>query len=146
MENVQLKKLSAALLLALVCFVTAEAKDHLRTAHTKTSWKYSSPVYDRYFFLEPELRKLNIRPDDPVVSICDLSFNVSLYLMNQQGFTVGPRTPQKDIIKELKNPIYKYAILNNFNPSRFDPVMDSLNLGKKILEWNDLTIYQLPVN
>ena len=145
MENVQLKKLSAALLLALVCFVTAEAKDHLRTAHTKTSWKYSSPVYDRYFFLEPELRKLNIRPDDPVVSICDLSFNVSLYLMNQQGFTVGPRTPQKDIIKELKNPIYKYAILNNFNPSRFDSVMDSLNLGKKILEWNDLTIYQLPV-
>ena len=66
--------------------------------------------------------------------------------MNQRGFTIGPLTPQKDIIKELQNPVYKYAILNNFNPARFDGVMDSLNLGKKILEWNDLTVYTLHAN
>ena len=144
-ENVKpvLTHTTAVLLFTLTCFVTVEAKEHVMTAHYKTSWKYGSIVYDSYFFLEPELRKLNIHPDDPVVSIYDLSFNISLYLMNQRGFTIGPLTPQKDIIKELQNPVYKYAILNNFNPSRFDGVMDSLNLGKKMLEWNDLTVYKL---
>ena len=134
---------TSVLLFALTCFVTAEAKDHVLTAHDKASWKYGSRVYDSYFFFEPELRKLNIQPDDVVVSIYDLSFNISLYLMNQRGFSVGPMTPQKDIIKELQKPVYKYAILNNFNLSRFDGVMDSLNLGKKLLEWNDLAVYKL---
>ena len=100
-------------------------------------------VYDRYFFFEPELRKLNIQPEDKVVSIYDISFTISLYLMNQRGITMGPLTPNDTIIKELQNPLYKYAILNNFNPNRFDPVMDSLHLGKKMLEWNDLTVYKL---
>ncbi len=144
-QLIWVKRLSALLFLSLVCFVITEAKDHLTFVYAKSSWQYSPLVYDRYFFLEPELRKLNIQPEDPVISIFDLSFNVTLYLMNQRGFTVGPLTPQKEIIKELQNPLYKYAILNNFNPSRFDPVMDSLNLGKKILDWNDLTVYQLPI-
>lgn len=134
------------LLLGLTSFVTVEAKHHLREAHDKASWKYSPVVYDLYFYLEPELRKLNIQPGDPVLSLYDWSFNVSLYLMNQVGNTVGPKTPVKDILKELQKPVYKYAILNNFNPTRFDSVMDSLNLGKKILDWNDLTVYTLHAN
>ena len=143
LENTLVKKSASTLFFALVCFVTSEARDHVQTSHTKSSFKYSPMVYDRYFFFEPELRKLNIQPEDKVVSIYDISFTISLYLMNQRGITMGPLTPNDTIIKELQNPLYKYAILNNFNPNRFDPVMDSLHLGKKMLEWNDLTVYKL---
>jgi Dolichyl-phosphate-mannose-protein mannosyltransferase len=128
-------------------FSISDAKDHLRTAHKKTSWKYGSRTFDHYFYLEPELRRINIKPTDGVVSIFDQSFNVSLYLMNQKGITVGPLTPVDTIVNTIKKSGLPYAILNNFNPQRFDVVMDSLQLGKRILEWNELTVYKLnPTN
>jgi hypothetical protein len=141
-------QVSFFLALALITgFTIGDAKDHLRTAHNKESWKYGSKTFDLYFDFEPELRSLNIKRNDGVVSIYDQSYNISLYLMNQNGITVGPKTPQDTIVKIIRNSHLPYAILNNFNPERFDHVMDSLNLGKCIYRKNELSIYQLtPTN
>jgi hypothetical protein len=132
------------LLTAMVtAFTVSDAKEHLRTAYDKQSWKYGSRTFDLYFYAEPELRKLKIKPADGVISIFDQSFNISLYLMNQKGITIGPLTPTDTIVNIIKRSQLPYAILNNFNPQRFEPVMDSLQLGKRIYEWNDLTVYRL---
>lgn len=132
------------LFMAVITGLTiSDSKDHLRTAHNKSSWKYGSAVYDNYFNLEPQLRLLKIKKEDKVISLYDKSFNISLYLMNQKGITIGPGTPEMEIIHIISGSSFPYVILNNFDNTSFNSVMDSLNLGECILKEKELSIYKL---
>lgn len=50
-------------------------------------WEYGNAI-QRIENITPDLRKHNIKRDDIVLSIPDPSFNISLYFMDQKGFTI----------------------------------------------------------
>lgn len=64
-------------------------------------WEYSTAVKKIEDF-RPALRQHNIKREDKVVSIPDQSFDISLYFMDQKGFTIA-RHHFKDDSLVLKN-------------------------------------------
>ena len=81
-------------------------------------WDYSKK-FKAYETITPYIRELGIDRNDKVISMPDQSTNISLYLMNQKGYTVSDRE-NKTLNGQLEN----------FS-----------SLGAKYLIINDTTIY-----
>jgi len=65
--------------------------------------------------INPYLRKLGISRNDKVLSIPDPSFNISLYLMDQKGYTSGGSNSNGFLMERMLNNGLKYLIINNEN-------------------------------
>ncbi len=67
--------------------------------------------------ITPELRRLGIKRDDIVLSFPDPSFNITLYLMDQKGYTATSESLKTDsaFIQNYKNNGVKYLIINDIN-------------------------------
>jgi hypothetical protein len=93
--------------------------------------------------ITPYLRALGIQRNDFVVSIPDPSFNISLYLMDQKGFTETEETLTKDEKKlaTLRQQNVKYIILSDSNLIRL-PAFQKVNMRKIGVQQN-IVIYKL---
>jgi hypothetical protein len=93
--------------------------------------------------ITPYLRALGIQRNDFVVSIPDPSFNISLYLMDQKGFTETEETLTKDENKlaTLRQQNVKYIILSDSNLIRL-PAFQKVNMRKIGVQQN-IVIYKL---
>ena len=90
--------------------------------HYKLTSNYNNlhrQLYHGYVGLEEINRNLGIRPNDLVISIPDNSINISLYLMNQPGFT-------------------EYGFFNKKGSDRIDFFISK---GAKYLYISDSTVY-----
>lgn len=92
--------------------------------------------------ITPYLRSIGIQPDDKVISIPDPSVNITLYLMNQRGFT------DSGICDPVANSIYyfvisgaKYFIINDeryLNSECIRPF-----LGDKVGKYKNISIFKV---
>jgi hypothetical protein len=76
-------------------------------------WNYNNTIKP-FETIESYNRSLGITPDDPVISLPDQSICITLYLMNQKGWTeFGNHFYEKDDIAEKIRMGAKYLILND---------------------------------
>ncbi len=77
-------------------------------------WSYSNNI-QRVEQLTPELRKHGIQREDKVLSIPDVSYDVSLYLMDQKGFTLRDNISADSLIMDQYLPRIEYIVLSDTN-------------------------------
>ncbi len=105
--------------------------------------RYHNPHYisvnPDYFTVEPYLRSIGISRQDRVVSLPDLSPNITLYLMNQQGWTEfndinnhQERTMQSGV---------KYLIISDTNYLHWD--FCRKHLGDSVSKYKSIYIYKI---
>jgi Dolichyl-phosphate-mannose-protein mannosyltransferase len=105
-------------------------------------WDYDSKL-KKLETITPYLRSLGIMRDDIVMSFPDQSPNISLYLMDQRGYTdflFGSYAPE-DKLARIKSLSVKYIILNDANIAKeayFQPYLNA-----KIGTFGNVTIYDL---
>jgi hypothetical protein len=64
--------------------------------------------------IEPNFKEWNIKPDDKVISIPDLSINASLYYMNRKGYTdFGSDFSKAEIFRLRISQGAKYLVIND---------------------------------
>jgi hypothetical protein len=138
--NINRKKMSFMIIIVL-CF---------NTIHTADEKNFSDWFHYNYAntlkpleSITPYLRALGIQRNDFVVSIPDPSFNISLYLMDQKGFTETEETLTKDENKlaTLRQQNVKYIILSDSNLIRL-PAFQKVNMRKIGVQQN-IVIYKL---
>lgn len=115
-------------------------------------WNYKQKKYSQTLqaleTITPYLRDLGIARNDLVISIPDVSINITLFLMDQKGFsgygyaeTKGKTNERMEAFKKLGA---KYLIVNDpsaVNSEEFQPYLE-----KKIGEYKNVQIYELNVN
>jgi len=110
-------------------------------------WKWYHWDYDAHTksfeTITPYLRNIGIARDDKVVSIPDKSPDISLYLMDQKGYTeFGSNESQDtDRIREFIHLGAKYLIVSS--PSYLDYTWLKPYLKNKIGTYQNITIYNL---
>jgi hypothetical protein len=93
--------------------------------------------------ITPYLRSIGIKRDDKVISVPDPSFNITLYLMDQKGFTETEKSLNNDSLR-VKNDIdfgAKYIIINDTSILRKTNLKNSLN--ECIGQYKNIFIYNL---
>jgi len=97
---------------------------------------------DEYAEINPKLRKLGITRTDTVISIPDVSFNISLYLMDVKGYTnMGQdNTDSAEIAANIKNGA-DYLVIGD--TSYHQKAYLNSYLEKKVLSHDNLTVYDL---
>ncbi|MFW5803874.1 MAG: glycosyltransferase family 39 protein [bacterium] len=92
--------------------------------------------------ITPYLRSLGIKKEDKVISIRDDSFNISLYLMNQKGFTsYGNDYSQSGTIENKIKLGAKYLLINDQN--LLSETYLKPYLGKNIGNFENIQIFKL---
>lgn len=81
-------------------------------------WSYGNNI-KRLEEITPHLRKAGIKREDFVLSIPDQSFDISLYLMDQKGYTISPDHLEHDTtVMDRFIPRVKYIILSDTSLKR----------------------------
>ena len=105
---------------------------------------YAIKTYNhKYGEITPYLRSLGIERTDKVYCTFDPSINISLYLMDQKGYTDFYRKGQsfsKNYFTFLEKGL-KYVIIGNYETLDVEP--EELGL-QKIGEYNSVGIYSVP--
>ncbi len=113
----------------------------------KKDWDYYHSHYKTHFKalneLEPVFKEIGIKKSDTVVSLPDNSINISLYLMDRNGFTGYGYNSIPDSIKleYFRSRGAKYLILNDTNFSSTSWINQLSD--KKIRTYKNVNIYDL---
>jgi hypothetical protein len=103
---------------------------------------YNKTHFKAYETIEPYNRSLGIKRTDLVISIPDQSINVTLYLMDQKGFTdYGYGPPGEEKIKRFIQMGAKYLFINDkelYNKDYIKPFIKN-----KIGKYQNVDIYDL---
>jgi hypothetical protein len=93
--------------------------------------------------ITPYLRALGIQRNDFVVSIPDPSFNISLYLMDQKGFTETEQSllQNENKLADYKSNNAKYIILSDSSMTNL-PAFSKIEI-QKIGIYQNITIYKI---
>ena len=138
-SNVFFRILFIALLIHNIDF----ARRRLEGRYGTNGWqnenyiKYIQPFEN----ISPYLRSIGIKKDDRVISLSDNSINISLYFMNQKGWTNYGIDGDSAKIKEKINMGAKYLFIYNkqvYEDQRINPFIKN-----KIGEYNNIDIYAL---
>lgn len=98
--------------------------------------------YEALDEIPPYLRSIGIHRDDKVISLPDPSWNVSLYLMDQKGWTaIGGKGKGKDRIEYFKSKGAKYLII--FDPKVYQDEYISDYIQHKVGKYKNVDIYSL---
>lgn len=89
--------------------------------------------------ITPYLRSLNIDRDDKVLFMKDGSFNISLYLMDQKGYTADDYFAD-EVIKDRISKV-KYLLLNDTTLLQRNYIQTAIN--KQIGEYQNILIFSL---
>jgi len=130
-------------------FLKADTVFNALTEEDFKFWNYKQTKYSQTLealdSITPYLRELGIKRNDLVVSIPDVSINITLFLMDQKGFTGYGYSETKGKIGErmeaFKKIGAKYLIVNDssaVNSEEFKPY-----LSNKIGEYKNVQIYEL---
>jgi hypothetical protein len=70
-------------------------REHQQFRYTEDCWLFNWSKYKDYMDAEAYSRTLGIQPEDKIISICDDSYNIPLYLLNQRGWRLHPRREEE---------------------------------------------------
>lgn len=110
--------------------------------------KYDTWQYDLYHRglegLEPDLRKWGIQRNDLVLSLPDISPNITLQEMNQKGFTSCYLwgLSAQEMVEECINRGAKFLIINDHNYLKDHDL--SLYTHQKVGQYLNVSVYKLP--
>ncbi|HXP49204.1 MAG TPA: glycosyltransferase family 39 protein [Bacteroidia bacterium] len=93
--------------------------------------------------ITPYLRSLGIKREDKVVSLPDNSINISLYLMDQKGYTEYSMAPgeEKGALQKFADHGAKYLVISN--PDLIDSSWVKPFTGKKLGQYKNVSIFDL---
>ena len=91
--------------------------------------------------ISPYLRSIGINKNDRVISLSDVSINISLYLMNQKGWTNYGINMDTNKIKEKIDLGGKYLFIYNDDNLKDQRLKSFIN--NKIGEFKGIKIYAL---
>ena len=119
------------------------ARSRIADRYSKDQWMNENRTKYTYALetIAPYLRSIGINENDRVICLPDHSINISLYLMNQKGWT---SYNIQDNPKEMAKCIdygAKYLIV--YEKEGFDPLIFSQFIDKKIGQYKNTTIYNL---
>lgn len=119
-------------------FITVEEKNFSDWFH----YNYANTLQP-FETITPYLRSLGIKRTDKVISIPDPSFNITLYLMDQKGFTETEKSLNSDSLKVMNDIDLgaKYLILSDTSLLRKTNLKNSLK--NCIGQYKNVFIYNL---
>ncbi len=93
--------------------------------------------------ISPYLRSLGVEPNDKVISLPDVSFDITLYFMNQKGWSqAGAPSPlTEEWVTEKINRGAKYLIVNN--PEIYNDAALKKFTSRKLGVYKNIDIYDL---
>jgi len=105
-------------------------------------WQYDIKMR-AYETVSPYLRQIGIKREDVVISIVDNSPNISLYFMDQKGYTSLYQSKRsiKEQIELFSAKGAKYLIVNDAEIMEADNLKEYRN--NKIGEYENIVIYKL---
>ena len=92
--------------------------------------------------VEPYLNELGVTRDKKIISLSDVSYNITLVLMNRTGWNENTMRDEEDLKYMIRNGA-EYIILNNDMPLEEYPFLTKY-LNHQIGEYFNLKIYQIP--
>ncbi|MCF8367132.1 MAG: glycosyltransferase family 39 protein [Bacteroidales bacterium] len=103
------------LLLALLIHSVDFGRRRIEGRYDAGSWQNQDYVMEKSKFraLPDYLKSIGVKPDDKVISLPDPSVNVSLYLMNQKGWTNFNVKGQSQLLEEKIEMGAKYLIISD---------------------------------
>ena len=119
------------------------AKRRLEDRYNAESWQNENYVVNIQQFEEitPYLRSIGIEKEDRVISLSDGSINISLYVMNQKGWTnYGITSDSSNINKKIKLGA-KYLML--YNEDLLEEPFIQPYITHKIGQYRNVLIYEL---
>jgi len=119
------------------------ARIRIESRYKQTGWQNRNYIEMIQPFKEitPYLRSVGIQKTDRVISLSDNSINVSLYLMNQKGWTNYGISADSIKIKEKINLGAKYLFI--YNQKDYEEPGIQPFIKKKIGEFKNIDIYEL---
>lgn len=109
-------------------------------------FRYHAPVYNTLnpslYRVEPYLRSLGIQPNDTVVSVPDPSPNISLYLMNQVGYTEAYTDEHYNVDVFVGMCKAKYLIVNDSSYCTTPPYDKYCKADKLVGQFEGIRIYK----
>jgi len=120
----------------------------IKTTTIKVKDRYSgwmNEVHRKYYYsletITPYLRSLGINRNDVVLSIPDPSFNITLYLMDQKGFTSGGSNTDSFLMERMFKCGLKYMIVNDSTIIRHPQIQQFTK--KPMGKYHNIIIYDL---
>ncbi len=119
-------------------------------ARTRIEYRYNCEGWQNKYYIEdiqplekitPYLRSIGIKKDDRVISLSDNSINISLYFMNQKGWTNFGISADSARIKEKINLGAKYLIIYNKETYKEQSIQPFIK--NKIGVFRNIDIYAL---
>ena len=132
--------------LSITKYRTLSRDIHLVTANNPILYEKMEALNGAYANLihfqdiQPMLREWGIRPEDKVISIPDPSFSISLYIMNQKGWTGSRGFEDKGYIPHLIEKGAKYLILTDGNIAQHENVAPYV--GEKVGSYEEIIVYR----
>jgi hypothetical protein len=107
---------------------------------TWTNWDVSSNM-NRFGSMEPYNRQIGIKAEDKVISLPDFSFNASLYLANQKGWTDFKHYTTSEEIENLIQKDAKYLFISD--PRLLEEKFLAPFLSYRIGDYKGIGVYRL---
>ncbi|MGP8215299.1 MAG: ArnT family glycosyltransferase [Bacteroidia bacterium] len=116
--------------------------NRFETANLKKMQENYAEHYKALETISPYLRELGIERSDKVISIPDASINISLYFMDQKGFTdFGYNMNDSSVVKKIIALGAKYLILND---TAYLPHTSLLHfINNRIGKYQNIVIYTI---
>lgn len=105
-----------------------------------TNWDLSTNM-NRFASMTPYIRKIGISPDDKVISLPDFTFNASLYLVNQKGWTDFKNYNKAEDIDNLIQKGAKYLFISD--PKLLKEEFLAPFLSNQVGDYQGIGIYSL---
>ncbi len=140
------KYISGSLKIAAVLFLyLSTTYSAQRQTVRYTSWMNEPHVSTDLFDIEPVLRQHGIKSTDLVISVPDETTNLSLYLMNQKGFTYYNEVNlEQDSVNKRINEGTKYLVVNQAGEEQKDYLRSFVD--EEILTHGEVKVFTLKNN
>ncbi len=119
------------------------ARNMLEDRYSEYGWMNENRTKHTYSFenVTPYLRSLGITGEDKVICIPDQSINITLYLMNQKGWT--GYNIQNDSLKVAQKIEQGAKYLFIYEKEGYDPKIMEPFISEKVGEYENIKIYSL---
>lgn len=131
------------IILVFLIFNANFARQRISALYSEDGWQNRNYIEHTNSFVDisPYLQSIGITKDDLVLSLSDNSINISLYLMNQKGWTNFGINADSTKIKEKINDGARYLFI--YDQVAYEDENLKPFIGNKIGEFRNIAIFEL---
>jgi hypothetical protein len=143
LNSLSLKWLRLAGLAASILLTVNVAYCHKKNSslYDESNLMYYEPEFMAYYDLEPKLRERGIQRTDLFLSMTDVTYDVSLYLIGQKGYTYSEKKDLSAIFYYLLERGASYLLINSDSCLPSLPVVKKF-FGEPVLTHGNLKLYK----